>query len=62
MFVALIPAAFYDLAGVRFVLLQSRIGEQPHVVVNVKVEQWPRLATRLVDYKVIKRVMLMNGE
>jgi hypothetical protein len=59
-FVALIPTAFYDLASVRFILLPGRIGEQPDIVVNVKVEQWPRLAARLVDYEVVKRVMLTN--
>jgi hypothetical protein len=57
-FVALIPATFYDLASVRFILLHGRVGEQPHIVMDVKVEQRPRLATRFVDYKVIKCVML----
>jgi hypothetical protein len=59
-FVALIPTAFYDLARVRFVLFLRRISEQPHIVVNVKIEQRPRLATSLVDYKVVKCVMLTN--
>lgn len=61
-FVALIPTAFYDLASVRFILLLGRVSEQPHIVVNVKVKQRPRLAARFVDDKVIKRVMLANGD
>ena len=62
MFVALIPTAFHHLASMRFVLLHGRVGEQPHIVVDVKVEQWPGLAARFVDYKVIKCVMLTNGD
>jgi hypothetical protein len=38
MFIALIPTTLHDLARVRLILFFVRIGKQPHVVVNVKVE------------------------
>jgi len=40
-FVALIPTAFYNLASVRFILLHGRVGKQPYIVMDVKVEQRP---------------------
>jgi hypothetical protein len=39
MFVALIPTAFHDFASMGFILLPGCIGEQPDIVVNIKIEQ-----------------------
>ena len=60
--VALIPATFYDLPCMGLVFLFCSVSEQPHVVVNVKVEQWPRLAASLVNYKIVERVVLTNED
>jgi hypothetical protein len=60
--VALIPATFYDLPCMGLVFLFSSVSEQPHVVVNVKVEQRPRLAASLVNYKIVERVVLTNED
>src|ERR1700677_1852201 len=58
--VALIPTTFYDLPCMGLVFLFCSVSEHSHVIVNVKVEQGPRLAARLVDYKVVKCVVLTN--
>lgn len=60
MLIPLIPTAFHDFTGVRFVFLYSRIGQQTDVVVNIKVEQWARFSSRFVDNKVIEGVMLVG--
>jgi hypothetical protein len=60
MLVALIPATFYDFPSMGLVFLFCSVSEQPHVIVNVKVEQGTRLAARLVNYKVVKCVVLTN--
>ena len=62
MLVALIIAPLNDLARVRFVLLDSRVREQPYVIVHVEIKQRPRLASRLVDDEVIERVVLNTGK
>lgn len=60
MLVALIPTTFYNLPCMGLVFLFCSVGKQPYVIVNVKVEQGSRLAARLVDYEVVKCVVLMN--
>jgi hypothetical protein len=60
MLVALIPTTFYDFPRMGLVFLFRSVSEQPHIIVNVKVEQGPRLAARLVNYKVVKCVVLTN--
>ena len=37
-FVTLIPASFHDLARVRLVFLDGRVGQEPYIVMDVKVE------------------------
>ena len=58
--VALIPTTFYNLPRMGLVFLFCSVSEQPYIIVNVKVEQGSRLAARLVDYEVVKCVVLMN--
>lgn len=58
MLVAVVPAALDDLTSVALVLLLGGIRKHTHVVVHVKVEQGARLAARLVDDEVVKRIML----
>ena len=59
--VALIPATLNNLPCMRLVFLFCSVSEQPYIIVNVEVEQGSRLAARLVDYEVVKCVVLMNG-
>lgn len=55
---AVVPRALDNFSSVTFVLLPRRIRDQAHVVVDVKVEEWARLAARLVDDKVVERIVL----
>jgi hypothetical protein len=60
MFIPLIITPLNNLSGVRLVFLFCSVGEEPHVIVDVKVEQWSRFTTRLVDDEVIECVVLRN--
>lgn len=62
MFITLIPAPLDDLSGMRLILLDCRVGEQPHVVVHIKVKQRARLSSSLVHYEIIECVMLKAHE
>lgn len=62
MFIAVVPCPLDDFPGVTLVLLLRRVRQHAHVVVDVKVEQWARLAARLVDDKVVERVVLRLGK
>ena len=44
--VAVVPGALDELGGVRLVLLDGGVADEAHVVVDVKVEERPRLAAR----------------
>lgn len=48
-FIPLVPTSLDNLAGVRLILLNRGVGQQSNIVVDVKVEQGPRLAPCLVD-------------
>lgn len=61
MFVAVVPRPLDDLAGVALVLFLCGVGEHADVVVHVKTEQRARLAARLVDDKVVERIVLGLG-
>lgn len=61
-FITIIPAPLDDLAGMRFVFLHCCIGQHPHVVMNVKVEERARLASRLIDDKVVEAVVMRDDE
>ena len=58
--IALVPTTLDDLAGVRLVLLLRGVGEQPHVVVDVEVEERAGLPAGLVDDEVVKGVVLVK--
>lgn len=58
MLIALIVASLHHLPSMRLVLLDTCIGQQTDVVVHIKVEEWPRLSSRLVHDKVVEGVVL----
>lgn len=60
--ISLIVTPFHNLSGMRFVLLLGGIRKQAHVLVRVKVEEGTGLAPRLVDDKVVERVVVGNNE
>jgi hypothetical protein len=57
-FIPLVVASLYNLARMRLVLFPRRVRKETHVVVHIKIEQGSRLSPRLVDDKVVERVML----
>ena len=59
---AIVPRSLNNFPGVGLVLLQRCVRYQPHVVVDVKVEQWSRFATGLVDDKVVECVVLLISD
>ena len=61
MLVSLIPAPLNYFPGVRLVLFDTGIGKQTNVVVDVKVEQWPRLPAGLIHDEVIEGVVLYDS-
>jgi hypothetical protein len=54
--------ALDDLAGVRLVLLDARVGRDAHVVVHRKVEQRAALAARLVEDQLVKGKVVRQDE
>ena len=61
MLVPLVPTTLNNFACVRLVLLDGRISEKAHVVVDVEVEERARLSAGLVDDEIVKCVVLIQG-
>lgn len=61
MFISLIITSFYDFPGMAFVFLLRRVRQQAHIVVHVKIKQWPRFSAGFIDYEVVKCVMLKDA-
>jgi hypothetical protein len=57
-FVLLVESSRHNFARVRVLLLHSDVRQQAHVSANVELKQRTRLATRLVDDKVVESVVL----
>lgn len=60
MLVTLVPTSFHDLARMGFIFLDGRVGQEPYIVMYVKVEQRARFSTSLVHDEVVKRVVLQS--
>lgn len=43
-----------------FIFLDGRVGQEPYIVMYVKVEQRARFSTSLVHDEVVKRVVLQS--
>ena len=60
--IPVVPAPAHDLARVTLVLFNSCITHQTNVIMNIEMEKWARLSSRLGDDQIVEGVRVRNNQ